>query len=106
MTRFVFDLNDKLSEDNLVALDVVLPNGHSLTVWAEVALDGRTVVLRQFAIYSHEDRPNMPGMAMLLRLAEAVMEEYDVDLIRIEEARRTSGANPNRTVKTINLRRR
>jgi hypothetical protein len=106
MTAFIFDLNERLTEGNLVALDVILPNGHSLTLWAEVALEGRIAVLRQFAIYSHEERPNMPGMTTLFRLAQAVMEEFDVDLIRIEEARRTSGANPNRTVQTIDLKRR
>lgn len=106
MNGFTIAVNDRLSEGNLVALDVGLPDGQLLTVWAEVVLEGRTALLRQFAIYRHEERSSMPGAALLLRLAQAVMEEFDVDLIRIEEARRTSGANPNRTVKTIEIRRR
>jgi hypothetical protein len=39
-------------------------------------------------------------------MAQAAMEEFDVDCIRIEEARRISGANPGRTIGSIEFRRR
>ncbi len=106
MTGFAFEPDKELSEGNLLALNVVVPDGRSLQVWAEVALEGRTAVLRQLAIYGRGAQPQVLGAAMLLQLAQAAMEEFDVDSIRIEEARRTSGANPNRTVKTIEIRRR
>jgi hypothetical protein len=35
----------------------------------------------------------------------AAMEVFDVDRIRIEEARRTSGAHAGRVVKTLTFRR-
>jgi hypothetical protein len=38
-------------------------------------------------------------------MARAAMEVFDVDCIRIEEARRTTGAHAGRTVKTITFRR-
>jgi len=47
--------------------------------------------------------PNDFGIAGLRKLARAAMEEFDVDCIRIEEARRTSGAG--RTVERIEFRR-
>ncbi|MGE0151413.1 MAG: hypothetical protein AB7R90_02265 [Reyranellaceae bacterium] len=106
MNGYVFVLDEESSEDNLVALNVGLPDGHLLQIWAEVTLEGRTAILRQFAIYSRDTKPYALGAARLLRLAQAAMEEFDVDSIRIEEARRTSGANPNRTLKTIDLKRR
>lgn len=46
-------------------------------------------------------------MALRLRdMARAAMEVFDVDGIRIEEARRTSGAGPGRVVRAIEFRRR
>ncbi|HYW33535.1 MAG TPA: hypothetical protein VE872_00145 [Candidatus Bathyarchaeia archaeon] len=49
--------------------------------------------------------PNDFGIAGLRKLARAAMEEFDVDYIRIEEARRTSGAGAGRTVERIEFRR-
>lgn len=106
MHGFTFRLDDELTEGNSVALTVVLPDGRSLQIWAETFLHDRAVTLRQFAIYGHDVLPQKLGAGLLLQLAQAVMEEFDVDSIRIEEARRTSGANPNRTLKTIEIRRR
>jgi len=48
---FGFVLDEELSEADLVAVVVTTPSGQRLQLWAEVELSGRTLTLRQFAIY-------------------------------------------------------
>ncbi|MGE0119871.1 MAG: hypothetical protein AB7S71_10960 [Dongiaceae bacterium] len=103
---FVFVLDEELSEDDLVALVVTTPAGQTVQIWAEVELIGRTATLRQFAIYGVDVSAKELGLAALRAMARAAMEDFDVDCIRIEEARRTSGANPGRTARSIEFRRR
>jgi hypothetical protein len=103
---FVFVLDEELSEGSLVALIVKTPSGKTVQVWTEVELVGRMAVLRQFAIYGVDAAAGEIGPNLLRRLARAAMEEFDVDRIRIEEARRTTGAGPGRTVRAIEFRRR
>jgi hypothetical protein len=102
---FVFEIDDELSSGDLLALIVTLPGGDTLQVWAEVSLVGRVAVLRQFAIYGMGMGPREVGLRTLRSMARAAMEVFDVDCIRIEEARRTSGANPGRTLRAIEFRR-
>jgi len=102
---FRFELDEELSEGNLVALEVGTPTGRAIQLYAEVELIGRTGILRQIAIYAANMVPNDFGIAGLRKLARAAMEEFDVDCIRIEEARRTSGAGAGRTVERIEFRR-
>ncbi len=103
---FSFELDEELSEGNLAAVIATAPAGKVLQLWAEVELIGRTVVLRQFAIYGVNATARELGPTLLRRMAHAAMEEFDVDCIRIEEARRTSGARPGRAVGTVEFRRR
>ena len=100
-----FVLDEELSEDDLVAIVVTLPSGQALRVWAQVALEARTMILRQLAIYGVRLGPGEVGMAGVGRVALAAMEEFDVDSIRIEETRRIAGARSGRAVPAIELRR-
>ena len=102
---FFFEIDETLSEDDLVALVVTTPLGKRVQIWSEVALEGRTAVLRQFAIYGVGVGPGRLGGTELRQMARAAMEVFDVDCIRIEEARRTTGAYAGRTVRTITFRR-
>ncbi len=102
---FQFEFIEDLSEDNLVAVVVTTPDGRALELMSEVDLTGRTLVLRQFAIWGVGVGPGELGWPALRRLVRAVMETFDVDAIRIEEALRTSGANPGRTAKVIEFKR-
>lgn len=103
--EFSFEIDEELSEDNLVALTVTTPSGKIVQVWTEVELDRRAAVLRQFAIYGVDLGPGGLGGTELRQMARAAMEVFDVDRIRIEEARRTTDAHAGRTVKTITFRR-
>ena len=100
-----FELDEELSEGSLVAVVATMSPGTIIQLYAETELVGRTPVLRQFAIYAATVTSNELGMNVLRRLARAAMEEFDVDCIRIEEARRTSGANPGRTIRQIEFHR-
>jgi hypothetical protein len=102
---FVFEIDEELSAGDLLALVVTTPSGETLQLWAEVSLVGRAAVLRQFAIYGMRAAPREVGLTVLRSMARAAMEVFDVDCIRIEEARRTSGANPGRIVRPIEFRR-
>jgi hypothetical protein len=96
---FVFVLDEELSEGNLVAVTATTPSGKAIRVWSEVEIKERTLILRQFFV------EGAVGWAVLRGLAYAALEAFDVDCIRIEEARRISGANPGRTVRLIEFRR-
>jgi hypothetical protein len=102
---FEFEFDEELCEGNLVAVVATGSSGKVIQLYAEAELVGRTIILRQFAIYAVNMTSNELGMTALRRLARAAMEEFDVDCIRIEEARRTSGANPGRRVRRIEFRR-
>lgn len=102
---YVFELDEELSEGDLVGITVTTPLGRTVELWAEVKLVERTAVLRQFAIYGVDLEPGRLGVAALREMAQAAMEAFDVDSIRIEEARRTSGAGSGRTVGPIEFRR-
>jgi len=103
--KFSFEIDEELSEDDLVALIVTTPSGKHVQIWTEVELGDRTAVLRQFAIYGVGVGPRTLGSTELRQMARAAMEVFDVDCIRIEEARRTTGAHAGRTVGTITFRR-
>ena len=103
---FVFELDEALCEGALVAVIVTAPNGRVVQVYAEVELLDRTVILRQFAIYGVDATTGDLGPIMLRQMARAALEDFDVDCIRIEEARRTSGARPGRAVRALEFRRR
>ena len=103
---FAFVLDEELSEGDLVAAMVTTPLGKAIQLYAEVELTGRTMILRQLAVYGVNATAGELGPAMLRNLARAAMEEFDVDCIRIEETRRTSGAGAGRAVQPIEFRRR
>src|SRR5436305_8760900 len=95
---FVFALDEELSEGELVAVIVTTPSGKTVQLYAEVELAGRMIVLRQLAIYGVNAQPGALGPVALRNMARAAVEDFDVDSIRIEETRRTSGAGPGRAV--------
>jgi hypothetical protein len=103
---FGFTLDAELSEDSLVAVVVTTPAGGTVQIWAEVELAGRTAILRQFAIYGVDVGRGGLGAGMLRSMALAAMESFDVDCIRIEEARRTARTAPTRILRPIEFRRR
>lgn len=103
---FAFAIVEELSEDNLVAVIATTPAGERIELYAEVELVGRTLILRQFAIYGVTVWAGGLGPTPLRALARAAMEAFDVDRIRIEEARRTSGATPGRATRPIEFSRR
>ena len=103
---YVFEVDDELTEDNILALVVTTPSGDKVRLWAEVELIERTAVLRQFYIWAEDMEPGGLGAIGPRRMAQAALEEFDVDCIRIEGAHRTSGANPGRTVGALEFRRR
>lgn len=103
---FTFEIDEELSEDSLVATVVTTPSGKSVEVWSEVEIGERMIVLRQFAIYGVDAGPGDLGWTVIRGIARAALEAFDVDCIRIESARRTSGANPGRVVPPIEFRRR
>jgi hypothetical protein len=103
---FGFTLDPELSEDSLVAVIVTTPAGGTVQIWAEVELAGRTAILRQFAIYGVDIGRGGLGAGMLRGMALAAMENFDVDCIRIEEARRTARTAPTRILRPIEFRRR
>ncbi len=103
---FVFELDEELSEDNLVAMTITAPSGQIVQVWTEVELEGRIAILRQFAIYGVNIQPGEFGQSLLRDMAQAAMEEFDVDVISIEETRRVSAEGPGRAVRPIEFRRR
>jgi len=104
MAAFRFDVIDGLTEGANVAVLVTTPDGKGAQLYGEVALDGRNLIIRQFAIYGAEVTIGYLGAAVLRAMARDAMETFDVDSIRIEEARRISGANPGRTL-TLTFRR-
>jgi len=103
---YVFELDEELSDSDLVALTVTTPLGHRIQVWSQVELNGREVLLRQFAIYGLNMASGDFGLGELRRLVDATMEAFDVDSIQIDETRRTSGAGAGRVLRPLVFRRR
>ncbi len=102
---FSFEENEALTADNLLALAIHIPDGRQIEVWGEVELQGRRVTVRQFAIYGVDFATGELGSTLLREMARAALEAFDVDSIRIDAARRTSGANPGRTTASFEFRR-
>ena len=100
-----FELEEELSKGDLVALTVTTPSGDKVLLWAEVELGDRSVTLRQLAIDRVGVKVGQLGIRVFREMAQAAMEEFDVDTIRIEETRRTSGAGAGRTVKPFEIKR-
>jgi hypothetical protein len=73
-----------------------------ITFIAAVRLEGDTVVLADL----HVDGPgaNTAGTGVLLRVARHLKEHFDVRELRVEGARRTTGAGPGRVPGPRNVR--
>ncbi len=104
MTRFRFDVDAELTAGAIVGVSVTTPEGKVVQLYGDLVLAGRNLVIQQFAIYGEEVAPGYLGAATLRAMARDAMETFAVDSIRIEEARRISGANPGRAI-TITSRR-
>ena len=101
----VIEVDEELSQDGLFGATITTPSGKKVEIWAEVELKGKCAVVRQPSIDGVNVSTNALGVAELRGIVKALMEEFDVDCVRIEEARRTSGAFPGRTVRPIRIRR-
>lgn len=95
-----FAIDDELSDEDLVGVVVKASNGLHLMLWAQVELTDKDVVLRQLYV-ERRDLNNWSIMGMRRAIAQAAREVFDVDRIRIEEARRTSGVRPGRIAGTL-----
>jgi hypothetical protein len=102
---FSFQLNASLTEDNLLVFNVRIPDGRRVDIMGEFELDAGQVTIRQFAIYGVGFAARDLGPSSLREMARAALEGFDVQTIRIDAARRTSGANPGRTTASIEFRR-
>jgi len=103
---FTFELDEFLTESDLVSWFVTLPAGERLRVWSQIELRPEEVILRQVAIYGADVTFLPLGVTRLRRLLDAALEAFDVRTIRIEASRRTSGAGPGRKVPAFTVRRR
>jgi len=70
---------------------------------ADVRLEGDTVVIAE--LHVEGPGPGTAGIAILRSTARLVMEHFDVRELRVEGARRTSGAGPGRIPGPFRLRR-
>lgn len=109
-SEYQFAILDELSEGSLVAITARRSGGGEILIWAEIELDGREAILRQPFISGFDSATNRDLQGQLnqrgvRRLAQEAMEQFDVDCIRIEQARRISGANPGRSIKCLVFRR-
>jgi hypothetical protein len=104
---FVFEIDEGLCDGDMGALSVTTPSGKTFRVLATMrVLDDRTLELRDIGVYGVFVAPGEIGAAAMRQAIYAAMEVFDVDCIRIEEARRYSGAGPGRAVRPIEFRRR
>lgn len=102
---FELEIFEDLSRHNIAAGRITTTGGVILEFMSEIELTDRAITLRQFAIWGIGVGPGELGWVALRALAREVMEMFDVDCIRIEDAFRRSGASPGRTARTIEFRR-
>ena len=104
---FTFEIDEGLCLENMGALRITVPSGKAFGILADMrVLDDTTLVLSGLSVYGLNAAPGEIGAVVLRQAIYAAMEVFDVDCIRIEEARRHSGAGPGRAVKPIEVRRR
>lgn len=92
------------SEGDILTVRLIMPSGQ-LDVQAEAHLDQRTLTLARFNIEGIDIGVNDVGAGGLLRLAQLAMEVFDVDCLRIDPSRRTSGARRFRYTAPLTFRR-
>jgi hypothetical protein len=102
---FSFELDAGLTEGNFLVFSVHIPDGRRVDILGEFELHAGQVNIRQFGIYGVGFAARDLGPSVLREMARAALEGFDVQIIRIDGARRTSGANPGRTVGSIAFRR-
>jgi hypothetical protein len=77
----------------------------TLSVLAEVAITGRSLILGGLHIQGENVEPNEVGIRDLRRVVQEVMEDLDVDHIIVEGATRSTGAGPGRTPRQLRFSR-
>ncbi len=87
------ELVTDITDDPVVTAEIVTPAG-TLRAMAEPERNGRTLILHGYHMHGEDIGPNEFGARQLRWLAQAAMEMFDVDEIRVEGEVRTSGANP------------
>lgn len=89
------ELDNLGSEGDVITIIVATPDG-PISIMADMAIEGRTLILRRAHIDS-ELGPNRVGIRNLRVVAQVVMEEADCHEARVEGASRTTGAYPGHT---------
>lgn len=102
--EFSLTVVEDQSEGDILTLRLMTPSGR-LDVQAEAHLDQRTLTLARFNIEGVNIGVNQVGPGGLRRLAQLAMEVFDVDCLRIDPARRTSGAGRFRYSAPLTFRR-
>ncbi len=103
--EFEFEIDDELSKGEFIAAVVKSPGNDDLQVWANAELKHRELILRGLGIFPVSGNRMHFGARYFRELIRAVMETFDVDIIRIEETRRISGSCPGRTLPSTKLTR-
>jgi len=91
------------ADDIIVA--TIVSDYATLMLMAEVEFASKSLVLRGLHVHGTDVAANELGVAGLRRLLREAMELLDVEEIRIEGARRTSGAGPGRTPRALRFAR-
>jgi hypothetical protein len=100
----VVNLIGEQSEGSIATAAIKTAAG-TIMVMADVALEGRCLILRRLHIYGVDVRANDMRAAGLRRIVEEIVEELDVDEIIVEGSVRTTGAGPGRTPRRLRFAR-
>jgi hypothetical protein len=98
------DIIGDQSEGNVATARIETAVG-TIVVMAEVAMEGRCLILRGLHIHGVEVGVNELRVAGLRRIVREFMEDLDVDEMVIEGSVRTTGAGPGRTPRSLRFAR-
>jgi hypothetical protein len=99
-----FSLVDEVTSDPVATIEVITPGG-TMTIMGEPYPIGKILVVERIHISSRGIGPNDIGIRNLRLIADVIMEAMGYDVIRLEGAIRTTGANPGRRPRPIRFAR-